>query len=302
MTLLILFALLAGAGTALSPCVLPILPAVLSAGVTGGRRRPAGVVTGIVVAFTFATVALVYVIDALGPARRPGALDRDRHALRVRDRPARSSAGRPGRGVHQPHRPRARPLEGRGLLARLPAGNEPGPGLRALRRADPGRGHHGLGVAGLHRRQARGGVRLRDRLRRRPLCPHAGRAQAGGSDGRLAEPRPGRDGGPDGAHRGRDVRRARHPLPDDDRRRPAGVPRQSDRRPRGLRSGRRRSRRRAGRRRRPGRTQRPSRRWRKGSRSQSSGSPRSSRAPSSGSTRTASRSRSPRRSSRATSS
>ena len=66
MTLLIFFALLAGAGTALSPCVLPILPAVLSAGVTGGRRRPLGVVTGIVVAFTFATVALVYVIDALG--------------------------------------------------------------------------------------------------------------------------------------------------------------------------------------------------------------------------------------------
>jgi cytochrome c biogenesis protein CcdA/thiol-disulfide isomerase/thioredoxin len=66
MTLLILFALIAGAGTALSPCVLPILPAVLSAGVTGGRRRPAGVVTGIVAAFTFATVALVYVIDALG--------------------------------------------------------------------------------------------------------------------------------------------------------------------------------------------------------------------------------------------
>jgi len=66
MTLLIFFALLAGAGTALSPCVLPILPAVLSAGVTGGRRRPLGVVTGIVVAFTFATVALVYVIDVLG--------------------------------------------------------------------------------------------------------------------------------------------------------------------------------------------------------------------------------------------
>ena len=66
MVLLILFALIAGAGTALSPCVLPVLPAVLSAGVTGGRRRPLGVVAGIVVAFTFATVALVYVIDALG--------------------------------------------------------------------------------------------------------------------------------------------------------------------------------------------------------------------------------------------
>jgi cytochrome c biogenesis protein CcdA/thiol-disulfide isomerase/thioredoxin len=61
-----LFALVAGAGTALSPCVLPILPAVLSAGVTGGRRRPLGVVTGLALSFTFATVGLVYVIDALG--------------------------------------------------------------------------------------------------------------------------------------------------------------------------------------------------------------------------------------------
>jgi cytochrome c biogenesis protein CcdA/thiol-disulfide isomerase/thioredoxin len=64
--LLMLFALVAGAATALSPCVLPVLPAVLGAGVTGGRRRPLGVVTGLVLAFTFATVALVYVIDAVG--------------------------------------------------------------------------------------------------------------------------------------------------------------------------------------------------------------------------------------------
>ncbi|HMC06749.1 MAG TPA: cytochrome c biogenesis protein DipZ [Solirubrobacterales bacterium] len=66
MALLVLFALLAGAGTALSPCVLPVLPAVLSAGVTGGRRRPLGVVLGLALSFTFATVALVYVIAALG--------------------------------------------------------------------------------------------------------------------------------------------------------------------------------------------------------------------------------------------
>jgi cytochrome c biogenesis protein CcdA/thiol-disulfide isomerase/thioredoxin len=66
MALLMLFALVAGAGTALSPCVLPILPAVLSVGVTGGRRRPLGVVTGLALSFTFATVGLVYVIDALG--------------------------------------------------------------------------------------------------------------------------------------------------------------------------------------------------------------------------------------------
>src|SRR5262249_18757509 len=49
-----------------SPCVLPVLPLALSAGVTGGRRRPLGVVTGLAVSFTFATVALVYVISAFG--------------------------------------------------------------------------------------------------------------------------------------------------------------------------------------------------------------------------------------------
>ncbi|MGB3099518.1 MAG: cytochrome c biogenesis CcdA family protein, partial [Solirubrobacterales bacterium] len=66
MLLLIVFALFAGAATAVSPCVLPILPAILGAGVTGGRRRPLGVVTGLTLSFTFAAVALVYVIDALG--------------------------------------------------------------------------------------------------------------------------------------------------------------------------------------------------------------------------------------------
>jgi cytochrome c biogenesis protein CcdA/thiol-disulfide isomerase/thioredoxin len=66
MAALILFAFLAGAGTALSPCVLPVLPVVFSAGVTGGRRRPLGVVAGLVCSFTFTIVALVYVIDALG--------------------------------------------------------------------------------------------------------------------------------------------------------------------------------------------------------------------------------------------
>jgi cytochrome c biogenesis protein CcdA/thiol-disulfide isomerase/thioredoxin len=66
MLLLIAFALLAGAGTALSPCVLPILPVVAAAGVTGGPRRPLGIALGLGLAFTFAAVALVYVIDALG--------------------------------------------------------------------------------------------------------------------------------------------------------------------------------------------------------------------------------------------
>ncbi len=66
MLLLIIFGFVAGAATAVSPCVVPVLPIALSAGVTGGRRRPLGVVTGLVVSFTFALFALVYVISALG--------------------------------------------------------------------------------------------------------------------------------------------------------------------------------------------------------------------------------------------
>lgn len=66
MLLLVLFGLIAGAATALSPCVLPVLPIVLSGGMTGGRRRPLGIVLGLTTTFTFATVALAYVISALG--------------------------------------------------------------------------------------------------------------------------------------------------------------------------------------------------------------------------------------------
>jgi cytochrome c biogenesis protein CcdA/thiol-disulfide isomerase/thioredoxin len=73
MLLLIAFAFVAGAGTAVSPCVLPVLPIVLSVGATGGRRRPLGIITGLALSFTFATVALAYVIDALG---LPGDLPR----------------------------------------------------------------------------------------------------------------------------------------------------------------------------------------------------------------------------------
>ncbi len=66
MVLLLAFALVAGIGTAFSPCVLPVLPLALSAGATGGRRRPLGVATGLAVSHTFALVLLVYVLAALG--------------------------------------------------------------------------------------------------------------------------------------------------------------------------------------------------------------------------------------------
>jgi cytochrome c biogenesis protein CcdA/thiol-disulfide isomerase/thioredoxin len=64
--LLLLFALLVGAGTALSPCVLPVLPALLSASAAGGRRRPFGIVIGLTVTFAVTIVGIAKVIDGVG--------------------------------------------------------------------------------------------------------------------------------------------------------------------------------------------------------------------------------------------
>ena len=68
MPLLLLFALIAGAGTAITPCVLPVLPALLSAGAVGGRRRPLGIVIGLAVTFTIAVVALAQLVKGIGLA------------------------------------------------------------------------------------------------------------------------------------------------------------------------------------------------------------------------------------------
>jgi cytochrome c biogenesis protein CcdA/thiol-disulfide isomerase/thioredoxin len=71
MTILILFAILAGAGTALSPCVLPVLPALLSAGGVGGRRRPLGIVLGLSITFTVTIVGVAKVVDGVGLGSDP---------------------------------------------------------------------------------------------------------------------------------------------------------------------------------------------------------------------------------------
>jgi cytochrome c biogenesis protein CcdA len=71
MLLLIAFALLAGAGTALSPCVLPVLPALLSAGGVGGRRRPLGVVLGLTITFTVTIVGVADVVNGVGLGSDP---------------------------------------------------------------------------------------------------------------------------------------------------------------------------------------------------------------------------------------
>ncbi len=68
MTLLTVFALLAGAVTAISPCVVPVLPALLSASGSGGQRRPLGVVTGLTLTFFITIVGLATVVDGVGLA------------------------------------------------------------------------------------------------------------------------------------------------------------------------------------------------------------------------------------------
>ena len=68
MLLLMLFALIAGAGTAITPCVLPVVPALLSASAVGGRRRPLGIVLGLGLTFTIAIVALAQLVKGVGLA------------------------------------------------------------------------------------------------------------------------------------------------------------------------------------------------------------------------------------------
>src|SRR5436189_2066791 len=68
MLILLAFAVVAGAGTAVSPCVLPVLPALLSAGAPGGRRRPLGVVVGLVATFTLTVVGIASVVHGVGLA------------------------------------------------------------------------------------------------------------------------------------------------------------------------------------------------------------------------------------------
>jgi cytochrome c biogenesis protein CcdA/thiol-disulfide isomerase/thioredoxin len=68
MLLLLLFAVLAGAGTAITPCVLPVVPALLSASAGGGRRRPIGIVLGLAITFTIAIVLLAQLVKGVGLA------------------------------------------------------------------------------------------------------------------------------------------------------------------------------------------------------------------------------------------
>ena len=66
MPLLLVFSFLAGVFTILSPCILPILPAILSAGTIKGKWRPLGIIIGLIVSFTFFTLSLTAIVHATG--------------------------------------------------------------------------------------------------------------------------------------------------------------------------------------------------------------------------------------------
>lgn len=68
MFLLVTFAFLAGVVTVLSPCILPILPLILSSSLGGediGRARPLGVIVGFVASFTLFTLFLSTLVNIL---------------------------------------------------------------------------------------------------------------------------------------------------------------------------------------------------------------------------------------------
>jgi cytochrome c biogenesis protein CcdA len=66
MIILIGFAFAAGIITIISPCILPILPIILSGSSQGGKRRPLGIVAGFVVSFAFFTLMIAFVVQATG--------------------------------------------------------------------------------------------------------------------------------------------------------------------------------------------------------------------------------------------
>jgi cytochrome c biogenesis protein CcdA/thiol-disulfide isomerase/thioredoxin len=66
MIVLVGIAFVAGMITAISPCVLPVLPIVFAGSATGDSRRPFAVIAGLVVSFTAFTLTATALLSALG--------------------------------------------------------------------------------------------------------------------------------------------------------------------------------------------------------------------------------------------
>jgi len=66
MATLIGIAFVAGVVTAISPCILPVLPIIFAGSASGSRRRPCTVIAGLILSFTAFTLAATALLDALG--------------------------------------------------------------------------------------------------------------------------------------------------------------------------------------------------------------------------------------------
>jgi cytochrome c biogenesis protein CcdA/thiol-disulfide isomerase/thioredoxin len=64
--ILLLVGFAAGFATAISPCVLPVLPILLAGGASGGTRRPYAIVSGLVLSFVVFTLGGAWLLDQLG--------------------------------------------------------------------------------------------------------------------------------------------------------------------------------------------------------------------------------------------
>jgi cytochrome c biogenesis protein CcdA/thiol-disulfide isomerase/thioredoxin len=69
MVVLLGIGFLAGIITAISPCVLPVLPIVLAGSAAGGRRRPLAIVAGLTLSFAVFTLFAAWLLDTLGLPR-----------------------------------------------------------------------------------------------------------------------------------------------------------------------------------------------------------------------------------------
>ena len=68
MIVLVIFAFIGGIVTVLSPCILPLLPIILSSSTAKGKLHPLGIVTGFTLSFTFFTLFLSAIVQATGIA------------------------------------------------------------------------------------------------------------------------------------------------------------------------------------------------------------------------------------------
>ena len=66
MIILILFSIMSGLVTVLSPCILPVLPNVLASSIEKGKARPLGLITGLILSFALFTLAIAQIVSLIG--------------------------------------------------------------------------------------------------------------------------------------------------------------------------------------------------------------------------------------------